>query len=47
LLFLIILLIGWLIAKAVRKGVNAILERVGFDRAVRGGVGRALAQSLG
>ena len=46
LLFLIILLIGWLIAKALRKAVNAILERVGFDRAVeRGGVGRALAQS--
>jgi Conserved TM helix len=46
LLFLIILLIGWLIAKALRKAVNAVLERVGFDRAVeRGGVGRALAQS--
>jgi uncharacterized membrane protein len=46
LLFLIVLLIGWLIAKALRKAVNAVLERVGFDRAVeRGGVGRALAQS--
>lgn len=46
LLFLVILLIGWLVAKALRKGVNALLERVGFDRAVeRGGVGRALAQS--
>jgi Conserved TM helix len=46
LLFLVILLIGWLLAKALRKGVNAILERVGFDRAVeRGGIGRALAQS--
>lgn len=46
LLFLVILLIGWLIAKALRKGVNVLLERVGFDRAVeRGGVGRALAQS--
>lgn len=46
LLFLVILLIGWLIAKALRKAVNAILERVGFDRAVeRGGVGRALSQS--
>jgi stress response protein YsnF len=32
-----------LIAKALRKGVNAILERVGFDRAVeRGGIGQAL-----
>ena len=46
LLFLVILLIGWLIAKALRKGVDLLLERVGFDRAVeRGGVGRALAQS--
>lgn len=46
LLFLIILLIGYLVAKALRKGVNVLLERVGFDRAVeRGGVGRALASS--
>lgn len=46
LLFLVILLIGWLIAKALRKAVDAILERVGFDRAVeRGGIGRALAGS--
>jgi hypothetical protein len=46
LLFLIILLVGYLIAKALRKAVNAILERVGFDKAVeRGGVGQALAQS--
>lgn len=44
--FLVILLIGWLIAKALRKGVDVLLERVGFDRAVeRGGVKRALAQS--
>jgi hypothetical protein len=46
LLFLVILLVGWLIAKALRKAVDAVLERVGFDRAVeRGGVGRALARS--
>lgn len=46
LLFLVILLIGWLIAKGLRKATNAILERVGFDRAVeRGGVGRMLARS--
>jgi hypothetical protein len=46
LLFLVVLLIGWLIAKALRKAVNAVLERTGFDRAVeRGGVGRALARS--
>ncbi|MBB5786491.1 CelD/BcsL family acetyltransferase involved in cellulose biosynthesis [Jiangella mangrovi] len=44
--FLAILLIGWLVAKALRKLVDVILERVGFDRAVeRGGVRRALAQS--
>ncbi|MFA9432942.1 hypothetical protein [Egicoccus sp. AB-alg2] len=44
--FLVILIIGYLIAKAIAKAVNAILERVGFDRAVeRGGVGRALARS--
>jgi Mechanosensitive ion channel, conserved TM helix len=44
--FLVILLVGWLIAKALRKAVNAILERVGFDRPVeRGGIGRALASS--
>ena len=46
LLFLVILLIGYLVAKGLRKATNAILERVGFDRAVeRGGIGRALAQS--
>ena len=46
LLFLVILLIGFLVAKGLRKATNAILERVGFDRAVeRGGIGRALAQS--
>lgn len=45
-IFLIILLIGWLIAKALRKLVNVVLERVGFDHAVeRGGVKNALARS--
>lgn len=44
--FLVILLVGWLIAKALRKLVNVVLERVGFDRAVeRGGIKRALEQS--
>ncbi len=44
--FLVILLVGWLIAKAVRKIVDKVLERVGFDRLVeRGGVKTALAQS--
>lgn len=45
-LFLVILLIGIVIAKAVSKALNAILEKVGFDRAVeRGGVKRALSNS--
>lgn len=44
--FLIILLIGYLIAKALQKAIDAVLERVGFDAAVeRGGVKQALARS--
>lgn len=44
--FLLILLIGILIAKGVEKLLNAILERVGFDRLVeRGGVKQALDRS--
>ena len=44
--FLIILLIGWLLAKVLSKATDVVLERVGFDRAVeRGGVGRALESS--
>ena len=44
--FLVILLIGYVIAKLVAKAVNAVLERVGFDSAVeRGGVKKALAKS--
>ncbi len=44
--FLVILLIGYVIAKLVAKAVNAVLERVGFDNAVeRGGVKKALAKS--
>jgi hypothetical protein len=44
--FLVILLVGYLIAKALAKVVNAILERVGFDRAVeRGGVAKAMSHS--
>jgi len=30
--FLVILLIGWLVAKALRKLVEVVLGRVGFDR---------------
>ena len=45
-LFLIILVVGIIIAKVIAKALNAVLERVGFDRAVeRGGVKRALANS--
>jgi Conserved TM helix len=44
--FLVILLIGFLIAKGVEKLLNALLERVGFDRLVeRGGVKQALDRS--
>ena len=44
--FLIILLIGWLIARALAKVTDVVLERVGFDRAVeRGGVKTALEHS--
>jgi hypothetical protein len=44
--FLIILLIGWLVAKVLAKATNAVLERVGFDHAVeRGGVAAALERS--
>lgn len=44
--FLLILVIGYLVAKAVAKVLDKVLERVGFDRAVeRGGVRQALSQS--
>jgi hypothetical protein len=39
-------LVGWFIAKAIRKLVDKILERSGFDRLVeRGGVKTALERS--
>ncbi|HEV7896274.1 MAG TPA: hypothetical protein VGP31_00290 [Planosporangium sp.] len=41
-----ILLLGWLAARLLRTGVDRLLRRVGFDRAVeRGGVGRLLART--
>ncbi len=44
--FLLILVIGYFIAKLLAKVVDKILERVGFDRAVeRGGIKQALARS--
>ena len=46
LLFLVILIIGVIVARLLAKAVNAILERVGFDRAIeRGGVGRVMEKS--
>jgi hypothetical protein len=44
--FLLILIIGYFVVKAIAKIVDRVLERVGFDRAVqRGGVGQALSRS--
>src|SRR4026207_216176 len=44
--FLVILVVGYLIAKLIAKAANAILERVGFDRAVEpGGIKRALERT--
>lgn len=41
--FLVILLVGYLIAKALEKIIDAVLEKVGFDRLVeRGGIKAAL-----
>jgi Conserved TM helix len=43
---LLIILIGYLIAKVVAGVLNKVLERVGFDRAVdRGGIKQTLARS--
>ncbi|MDO3706012.1 hypothetical protein Q3W71_30515 [Micromonospora sp. C28SCA-DRY-2] len=44
--FIAILVVGWLIARAVLKIVDTVLERVNFDRAVeRGGIKRALERT--
>ena len=44
--FLLILIVGYFIAKAVAKILDGVLERVGFDRWVeRGGIKQALARS--
>jgi hypothetical protein len=44
--FLLILVVGYLIAKAIAKILSKVLTRVGFDRLVeRGGVKRALDRS--
>lgn len=44
--FLLILVVGYFIAKAIQKIVDGVLERVGFDNWVeRGGIKQALARS--
>ena len=43
---LVILIVGYFIAKLIARILNTVLERVGFDRAVeRGGIKQALARS--
>ncbi len=45
-LFLVILAVGYFIAKALEKIIVRVLDRVGFERAVeRGGIKRVLANS--
>jgi len=44
--FLIILIVGYFIAKVIAKILDKVLESVGFDRAVeRGGIKQAMARS--
>jgi hypothetical protein len=44
--FLLVVLVGWFVAKALAKAVGFLLKRVGFDRLVdRSGLGSAMAQS--
>jgi hypothetical protein len=44
--FFVVLVVGWIIAKVLAKVTDAVLERVGFDRAVeRGGIKQAMARS--
>lgn len=44
--FLLILAIGYFVAKLISKVIDKVLERIGFDRAVeRGGVKSALSKS--
>jgi hypothetical protein len=45
-LFLIILVVGWFVAKALEKLLDKLLEKAGFDRVVeRGAVGNAMRNS--
>lgn len=45
-LFLVILIVGWFVAKLIAKLVDTVLDKVGFDRWVeRGGVRKALGHT--
>ncbi|QQQ78133.1 hypothetical protein IOD16_06565 [Saccharothrix sp. 6-C] len=44
--FIVVLLIGWIVARVLRAAVHKLLDRLHFDRAVqRGGLGDAMARS--
>lgn len=44
--FIAVLVVGWIVARAVLKIVDNVLERVGFDRVIdRSGIGRALERT--
>jgi len=44
--FLVILAIGWFIARLLSRALDAVLRKIGFERmAERGGISRALANS--
>jgi hypothetical protein len=48
LVFVVILIVGYLVARLLRAGVARLLRKAGFDRAVeRGAVGRMLAGKVG
>ncbi|HKY49063.1 MAG TPA: hypothetical protein VJQ79_13890 [Acidimicrobiia bacterium] len=45
-LFLLILIVGWIVARALARLLETVLEKIGFDRWVeRGGVKRALGET--
>lgn len=45
-LFLVILIVGWFVAKLVARVLDTVLEKIGFDRWVeRGGVRRAMGHT--
>jgi hypothetical protein len=47
LIFLVVLLIGWLIAKAVSKGLQLLLDKLGFDRLLdKAGINRFTGPSF-